>query len=69
MKVSLALENVIDPELGNDIVSLGMYLGAKLDKHGTATIKIGLTAAKCPLRSQIKTDVEQALSTLPRSAK
>ncbi len=63
-KVSLALENVIDPELGNDIVSLGMYLGARLDEHGTATIRIGLTAAKCPLRSQIKTDVEQALSHL-----
>ncbi len=63
-RVSLALENVIDPELGNDIVSLGMYLGAKLDKHGTATIRIGLTAAKCPLRSQIKSDVEQALSHL-----
>lgn len=60
-KVSLALENVIDPELGDNIVSLGMYLGSSLDDDGTATIKIGLTAAGCPLRSQIKRDIEQAL--------
>ncbi len=60
-KVSLALENVIDPELGDNIVSLGMYLGSSLDNDGTATIKIGLTAAGCPLRSQIKRDIEQAL--------
>lgn len=61
-KVSLALENVIDPELGDNIVSLGMYLGASLDDNGTAVVKIGLTAAGCPLRSQIKADVQQALA-------
>jgi ATP-binding protein involved in chromosome partitioning len=60
-KVSLALENVIDPELGDNIVSLGMYLGSSLGDDGTATIKIGLTAAGCPLRSQIQRDIEQAL--------
>ncbi|NNN19065.1 MAG: Mrp/NBP35 family ATP-binding protein [Acidimicrobiaceae bacterium] len=64
-KVSLALENVIDPELGDNIVSLGMYLGASIDQLGTATIKIGLTAAKCPLRSQIKADIEQSLAHIP----
>ena len=61
-KVILALENVMDPELGDNIVSLGMYLGSNLDDTGTATIRIGLTAAKCPLRSQIQKDVEQALA-------
>ncbi|MDA8271560.1 MAG: P-loop NTPase [Actinomycetota bacterium] len=59
--MSLALENVIDPELGDNIVSLGMYLGSSLGDDGTATIKIGLTAAGCPLRSQIQRDIEQAL--------
>lgn len=61
-KVSRALENVIDPELGDNIVSLGMYLGAALDEDGTAVIKIGLTAAGCPLRSQIKADIQQSLA-------
>lgn len=68
-KVSLALENVIDPELGDNIVSLGMYQGASLDSEGRATIKVGLTAARCPLRSQIKSDIEQALSHIAEISK
>lgn len=63
-KVSLALENVIDPELGDNIVALGMYLGADLDNGGNATIKVGLTTARCPLRSQLKVDIEKALTHL-----
>lgn len=61
-KVTLALENVIDPELGDNIVSLGMYLGARIDEFGAATISVGLTTAKCPLRSQLKEDIKKALS-------
>lgn len=64
-KVANALENVIDPELGDNIVSLGMFLDASLSQDGTAIIKVGLTTAKCPLRSQLQVDIEKALSHLP----
>lgn len=60
-KVTLALENVIDPELGDNIVALGMYLGARIDEAGAATITVGLTTAKCPLRAQLRDDIEKAL--------
>ena len=68
-RVARALENVMDPELGDNIVSLGMYLGFDLDELGSATVKIGLTAAKCPLRNQLKRYIEQALAHLPEIRK
>lgn len=50
------LRNVIDPELGSDIVDLGMVKGATVGEDGTATITIALTTMGCPLRAQIKQD-------------
>ena len=50
------LRNVIDPELGSDIVDLGMVKGASVGEDGTATITIALTTMGCPLRAQIKQD-------------
>lgn len=64
-KIALALQNVIDPELGDNIVSLGMYQGAQLSNGGTATIKVALTTARCPLRSQLKADIEKSLAHIP----
>ena len=50
------LRNVIDPELGSDIVELGMVKGATVGEDGTAAITIALTTMGCPLRAQIKQD-------------
>lgn len=50
------LRNVIDPELGSDIVDLGMVKGASVGEDGTAAITIALTTMGCPLRAQIKQD-------------
>ena len=50
------LRNVIDPELGSDIVELGMVKGATVGEDGTASITIALTTMGCPLRAQIKQD-------------
>lgn len=64
-KVRTALENVIDPELGDNIVALGMFQEAVLDQHGIATIRVGLTTRGCPLRSQLQADIEKSLLHLP----
>lgn len=61
-RIKFALENVIDPELGDNIVALGMYLGSHVDEAGVATVKVGLTTAKCPLRSQLSADVQRAVA-------
>ncbi|QKY68583.1 metal-sulfur cluster assembly factor [Lentibacillus sp. CBA3610] len=60
-----ALENVIDPELGIDIVNLGLVYGADLDDEGVCTVTMTLTAMGCPLAGHIEQDVKRALSDIP----
>lgn len=60
-----ALENVIDPELGIDIVNLGLVYGVDLDDEGVATVTMTLTAMGCPLAAHIEEDVKRVLDDLP----
>ncbi|WP_432357668.1 metal-sulfur cluster assembly factor [Sporosarcina sp. UB5] len=67
MKGSLmgALENVIDPELGIDIVNLGLVYDVELDEEGTANVKMTLTSMGCPMGPQIVANIKQELMELP----
>jgi ATP-binding protein involved in chromosome partitioning len=56
---------VVDPELGSDIVDLGMVRSVAVDETGQVTVEIGLTIAGCPLRSQLRDDISRAVATLP----
>ncbi|GAE93600.1 PaaD-like protein [Gracilibacillus boraciitolerans JCM 21714] len=61
-----ALENVIDPpELGIDIVNLGLVYGVELDDEGIATVTMTLTAMGCPLAGHIEQDVKRVMEDLP----
>src|SRR5882672_3719620 len=60
-----ALRGVIDPELGSDIVELGMAKGARVADDGTVTVTIALTTAGCPLRAQLQRDVRARVGSLP----
>jgi ATP-binding protein involved in chromosome partitioning len=51
------LRGVVDPELGSDIVDLGMVRSATVDAEGRVAIAIALTTIGCPLQAQIKRDV------------
>ncbi|MGO9582530.1 MAG: Mrp/NBP35 family ATP-binding protein [Acidimicrobiales bacterium] len=62
--VRAALTGVIDPELGTDIVELGMVREIAVDK-GAVSIEVALTAAACPLRDQLRTDVVRQVRALP----
>lgn len=55
-----ALRGVVDPELGEDIVSLGMVRSVEC-RDGRATAEIALTIAGCPLRTQLRDDVTRHL--------
>lgn len=60
-----ALEQVIDPELGIDIVNLGLVYDVELDEAGTATVTMTLTAMGCPLAATIVDQVKYALEDIP----
>jgi metal-sulfur cluster biosynthetic enzyme len=60
-----ALENVIDPELGIDIVNLGLIYGVDLDDEGIATVTMTLTAMGCPLAGHIEQDVKRVMEDIP----
>ena len=59
-----ALRNVVDPELGADIVDLGMVTSVRV-ADGRVDVGVALTVAGCPLRTQIQRDVEVHVGALP----
>lgn len=60
-----AIENVIDPELGIDIVNLGLVYDVELDDDGIARVTMTLTSMGCPMGPQIVANVQQELIELP----
>src|SRR5437867_12739713 len=59
------LTGVIDPELHADIVELGMVDDIRVAPDGAVIVKVALTTAGRPLRTQIKQDVESKVRGLP----
>ncbi len=60
-----ALRGVIDPELGLDIVDLGMVRKVTVGNSNHILVEIALTIVGCPLRAQIERDVSRAISRIP----
>jgi ATP-binding protein involved in chromosome partitioning len=63
--VRAALAGVVDPELGADIVELGMVRDVTVGPDGQVEVEVALTVAGCPLRTQLRTDVEQRVGAVP----
>lgn len=63
------LSNVIDPELGADIVSLGMVPSVEVADDGIVTVEIKLTISGCPMRAEIKKEVETRVELHPGVAR
>ena len=59
-----ALRGVLDPELGENVVDLGMIKDVTVT-DGRARISVALTIAACPLRDQIENDVVRKVTALP----
>ena len=59
-----ALRGVVDPELGADIVELGMVNAVRIGQGGQVEVEVALTVAGCPLRTQIQSDVESHVGAL-----
>jgi metal-sulfur cluster biosynthetic enzyme len=56
-----ALKDVVDPELGVNIVDLGLVYGLARDADGHITIDMTLTSPMCPLTDQIEFDAQYVL--------
>ena len=59
-----ALRDVVDPELGINVVDLGLVYGVSVDESNIATIDMTLTSAACPLTDVIEDQTDTALEGL-----
>jgi|SRR5690625_4950430 len=58
------LYEVIDPELGVNIVDLGLVYAINID-NGQASVRFTTTTPGCPMRRYLQQQVEKAVSSLP----
>lgn len=63
-QVLKTLEGVRDPELGGNVVELGMVADVRID-GAEVEIGLALTIAECPLRSQIEGDTLRRVESMP----
>ena len=59
-----ALRQVEDPELGMDIVELGLFYDAEVE-DGTVKVRYSLTSIGCPVGPMIQEDITRVVSELP----
>jgi metal-sulfur cluster biosynthetic enzyme len=60
-----AMKDVVDPELGINVVDLGLVYDAHVDDDNVVTLDMTLTSAACPLTDVIEDQTRQALTTGP----
>jgi ATP-binding protein involved in chromosome partitioning len=60
-----ALRGVIDPELGDNVVDLGMVKRLERGADRSMHVTIALTTAGCPLRAQLMRDAKARVGSLP----
>ena len=59
-----AMRDVVDPELGINVVDLGLVYGIDVDDSNVAILDMTLTSAACPLTDVIEDQTGQALAGL-----
>lgn len=63
-EIEEVLKEVIDPELGVNIVDLGLLYGMRWDDNGVLILDLTLTTAACPLQDVIEEQVEANLDSV-----
>jgi metal-sulfur cluster biosynthetic enzyme len=62
--VEEALRDVVDPELGINVVDLGLIYGLTVDEANVAIIDMTLTSAACPLQDVIEDQIRTSTASL-----
>lgn len=63
--ITEALRQVYDPELGVNVVDLGLIYTMAVDEQGYVTIEMTLTTPGCPMHESIGEGVGAALQEIP----
>jgi len=63
--VEEAMKDVVDPELGINVVDLGLVYGITVDDDNVAVLDMTLTSAACPLTDVIEDQTRAALTSGP----
>jgi len=62
--VTEAMKDVIDPELGINVVDLGLIYDITVDEANVAVLDMTLTSAACPLQDVIEDQTRSVLQDL-----
>ncbi|GHO83618.1 metal-sulfur cluster assembly factor [Dictyobacter formicarum] len=63
--IAEALRHVYDPELGVNVIDLGLVYAIDVNANGHATIDMTLTTPGCPMHEALSDGVEAALQGIP----
>jgi ATP-binding protein involved in chromosome partitioning len=64
-QVLSALEGVVDPELGGNVVELGMISRVTVSADSAVEVGLALTVAQCPMRNHLETETRRKVAALP----
>jgi metal-sulfur cluster biosynthetic enzyme len=67
-EVTEAMKDVVDPELGVNVVDLGLVYGVHVEDDQSVTIDMTLTTAACPLTDVLEDQTATALEGLVEKA-
>jgi metal-sulfur cluster biosynthetic enzyme len=67
--ITEAMKDVIDPELGINVIDLGLVYDMRLDENNIATLDMTLTSAACPLQYVIEDQTRQVLADITSDVK
>ena len=67
--VTEAIKDVIDPELGINVVDLGLVYDMQVDESNIAILDMTLTSAACPLQDVIEDQTRSVLQDLTADVK
>jgi metal-sulfur cluster biosynthetic enzyme len=67
--VTEAMKDVIDPELGINVVDLGLIYDITIDNENVVTLDMTLTSAACPLQDVIEDQTRSVLQDLVKEVR